>query len=95
VRFADVDGTGTPDLLWGDAGNYRYIDFTGGIRPRLLRVVDNGLGKITTIDYEPSTRDYVRYMENGKTPLYRKLYLYKRQFIGRIIEWKNTGKTLK
>jgi hypothetical protein len=22
VRFADVDGTGTPDLLWGDAGRY-------------------------------------------------------------------------
>ena len=30
VRLIDVNGSGTPDILWGDGDNYRYIDLAGG-----------------------------------------------------------------
>ena len=53
VRLADVNGSGTPDILWGDAGKYRYIDLAGGTRPWLLTTVKNGLGKTTTLEYAP------------------------------------------
>jgi RHS repeat-associated protein len=55
VRLVDINGSGTRDLLWGDAGSYQYIDLLGGKRPGLLVSVDNGLGRTTTLDYASST----------------------------------------
>ncbi|MEK7424527.1 MAG: toxin TcdB middle/N-terminal domain-containing protein, partial [Actinomycetota bacterium] len=55
LRFADVNASGSRDIVWGDATNYRYIDLTGGIRPRLLTRVTNGLGKTTELEYLPHT----------------------------------------
>ncbi len=55
VRIADVNGSGTRDILWGEAGHYRYIDLAGGNRPWMLTHVDNGLGKTTDITYASST----------------------------------------
>ena len=49
IRLADVNGSGSRDILWGDAGHYRYLDLTGGIKPRLLTRVYNGLGGVTEI----------------------------------------------
>ncbi|MGC4070653.1 MAG: toxin TcdB middle/N-terminal domain-containing protein [Polyangiaceae bacterium] len=54
--MADMDGTGTLDLLWGEAGNYQYIDLTGGVQPNVLTRIDNGLGATTELDYSTSTR---------------------------------------
>ena len=51
VRLVDVNGSGTRDILWGNANNYQYIDLSGGRKPRLLTHVDNGLGKTTDIEY--------------------------------------------
>jgi hypothetical protein len=53
VRLVDINGSGTPDVLWGEGYNYRYIDLTGGVRTYALASVDNGLGK--NIDFEYST----------------------------------------
>jgi hypothetical protein len=36
VRFADVDGSGTSDILFADSGRWRWLDPMGGTRPRLL-----------------------------------------------------------
>ncbi len=54
VRIADVNGSGTRDILWADGGNYRYLDFMGGQRPWLLAQAANGLGKTTTYQYANS-----------------------------------------
>ncbi|MBX3271614.1 MAG: hypothetical protein KF729_15215 [Sandaracinaceae bacterium] len=60
VRFADVDGSATTDVVWANAGRWEYVDPTGGRRPRLLTRVHNGLGAVTTIEYGSSAEDYVR-----------------------------------
>ena len=65
VRLADVNGSGSRDILWGDAGEYSYIDLTGGIKPRLLIKMENGLGATTEIEYETSVAQYLRSREEG------------------------------
>lgn len=61
VRLADMMGTGTLGLVWSyspatlTARNYKYLDFTGGVRPYLLRSVEDGTGLVTEIEYRPST----------------------------------------
>ncbi|MCZ7685883.1 MAG: hypothetical protein M5U28_46855 [Sandaracinaceae bacterium] len=59
VRFADIDGSSTTDIVWGNAHAWEYIDPAGGRRPRLLVGVDNGLGADTTITYGSSAEDYL------------------------------------
>jgi RHS repeat-associated protein len=54
VRLVDVNGSGTPDILWGDGLAYKYIDLQGGTRPWLLNRVENGLGKTTEVEYTTS-----------------------------------------
>jgi len=54
VRLVDVNGSGTPDILWGDGLAYKYIDLQGGTRPWLLNRVENGLGKTTEVAYTTS-----------------------------------------
>ena len=55
VRVVDINGSGTPDILWGDGSAYKYIDLAGGTRPWLLTRVQNGLGKTTEVSYTTST----------------------------------------
>jgi len=55
VRTVDMNGSGTRDILWGDAGAYRFMDLSGGARPWLLTHVANGLGKTTDLAYASST----------------------------------------
>lgn len=55
MRIADVNGSSTTDVMWGTARDYQFLDFTGGIQPRLLVAVQNGMGKTSEIAYRPST----------------------------------------
>ncbi|MDJ0765367.1 MAG: toxin TcdB middle/N-terminal domain-containing protein [Myxococcota bacterium] len=64
VRLADINGSGTVDIVWGDAGGYKYLDLAGeyreqpgngGLPPGLLEQVDNGLGATTYMEYAAST----------------------------------------
>jgi RHS repeat-associated protein len=72
VRVADVRGTGTAGVLWtydpspAMRSNYKYLDFTGGVKPHLLNRVDSGTGAITTVAYAPSTEEYVRDAQEGR-----------------------------
>lgn len=59
IRFADIDGTGTTDIIYGNADNWQWIDPLGGIKPRLLTNVENGLGGLTTLEYGTSIDDYL------------------------------------
>ena len=56
TRLVDANGSGTRDILWGDAGDYKFIDLTGGVLPGVLTRVDNGLGKTTDIQFQSSTQ---------------------------------------
>ncbi|MBN1653113.1 MAG: hypothetical protein JXA30_04985, partial [Deltaproteobacteria bacterium] len=56
VRLSDIDGSGTPDILWGRAFEYKFIDLTGGVRPHILTRMDNGLGKSVEFQYATSTQ---------------------------------------
>ncbi len=50
-RLADINGSGTRDVLWANGNKYQYMDLAGGTRPWILTQVDNGLGKSTTLEY--------------------------------------------
>lgn len=65
VRFADVNGSGTPDIFWGNGASYQYVDLTGGIRPGLLVGIDNGLGKTTSLEYSTSTAEMLSAEQTG------------------------------
>src|SRR5262249_4332805 len=56
VRLVDINGSGTRDILWGDANAYRFVDLLGGKRPGVLTHIANGLGKTTDLEYASSTQ---------------------------------------
>jgi RHS repeat-associated protein len=66
VRLVDVNGSGTPDVVWGDGFNYRYADLLGGARPRLLARAANGLGKTVDFSYGTSTDEMLAAEVAGK-----------------------------
>ncbi len=45
IRMGDMNNSGSTDNHWGDCAHYKYVDFTGVIKPRLLKVSHNGLGR--------------------------------------------------
>jgi RHS repeat-associated protein len=62
VRWADLNGNGTTDLVYADAQSTPRIRFVelgelinGGLAPNLLMRIDNGIGRVTDISYAPST----------------------------------------
>ncbi len=64
-RCVDVNGNGSVDLLISNSTRpsgtrEQFVDFVPGIRPHLLSRVDNGLGLVTTLDYETSIQQMVR-----------------------------------
>jgi len=67
LRVADMNGTGTAGLLWaGPYADYRYLDFTGGVKPNLLERIDNHLGLVTRITYSTSTEQATLDREAGR-----------------------------
>lgn len=101
VRGCDMLGTGTAGLLWsetqhadaaedGDEAarvNYRFLDLTDERKPYLLTGIDNGLGATTTIDYEPSTRQYLRdrgAQADGSKPLWATALPFPVQCVTRV-----------
>ena len=70
VRLADINGSGTVDIVWGDAGGWKYLDLGGdytqqdtaeveidnqGLPAGLLEQVDNGQGAATFMQYASTT----------------------------------------
>jgi RHS repeat-associated protein len=78
VQLADVYGTGTATLLWSydysaqPEGNYKALDFCGGIKPYVLNEMSNNMGATTRVSYAPSTRYFLEDQANG-TPWITKL----------------------
>ncbi|SFN75529.1 toxin TcdB middle/N-terminal domain-containing protein [Nitrosospira briensis] len=66
LRVADMNGAGMNGLLWTEPfPEYRYLDFTGDVKPNLLQTIDNSLGLVTTINYSTSTDFARRDLEAG------------------------------
>jgi RHS repeat-associated protein len=65
VRLVDINGSGTPDILWGEGYDYRYVDLTGGVRPFALASVDNSLGKTITFEYSTSAAYMIAAKHSG------------------------------
>jgi YD repeat-containing protein len=63
VRWADLNGNGTVDLVYSDTQAEPRIQMVevgailgGGSMPNLLTQIENGVGALTQIEYAPSTR---------------------------------------
>lgn len=63
VRWADLNGNGTTDLIYADGTAEPRLQMVelgqllnGGLAPNLLTRISNGLGRVTTVEYAPSTR---------------------------------------
>ncbi len=73
VRLVDLLGSGIRGVLWSaDATslsrNHMYfLDFTGGSKPYLLHEMDNNIGAVTRVAYEPSTKHYLADQKNRAT----------------------------
>ena len=76
LRFADVNGSGTTDLIWVNTGldpGWQWLELLPSGKPNLLHVTDNSLGKIMEVNYTTTTEDLIRAREKGypwqtKTP---------------------------
>ena len=74
IQFADVFGTGTATLLWSydyaaqPEGNYKALDFCGGVKPYVLTEMSNNMGATTRVSYAPSTQYFLEDQANG-TPV--------------------------
>jgi RHS repeat-associated protein len=71
VDFADMNGTGTTDILWVDpsgpaASAYQYLELFPRGRAGLLKTINNGLGKVARITYEPAALQAARARDAGK-----------------------------
>src|SRR5262249_19603224 len=66
VRLADINGSGTRDIVWGDGNAYKYIDLSGGKQPWVLTRVANGLGKTTDVEYGTSTQQMLAAEASGQ-----------------------------
>jgi len=70
LRFADMNGNGTADLVWikaasGQEERFQYLDFCGRTRTNQLKIIDNGLGRRINIQHKSSTSCYVEAREAG------------------------------
>ncbi|MCU0692634.1 MAG: FG-GAP-like repeat-containing protein, partial [Polyangiaceae bacterium] len=65
IQIADLNGSGTPDVVWGNAGKYQYMDLLGGHRPTILTWVSNGLGMTRDIEYSASTQEMLDAARSG------------------------------
>jgi RHS repeat-associated protein len=71
-RWADINGNGTTDFVFADAQSVPRIQsldigrLLGCVpRPNLLTKIDNGIGRVTTITYAPSTQFALADADNG------------------------------
>ena len=73
LRLVDLLGTGIDGVLWTRDWNglsqkrLFFLDFTGGVKPYLLNVMDNQAGAVTKVEYAPSTRFYLEDQKHPKT----------------------------
>lgn len=61
IRFADMNGNGSVDIVWNDPDQgifLRYLDLNPGTKPNVITRMANGMGRSLEIEYRTST-DYM------------------------------------
>ncbi|NSL86281.1 insecticidal toxin complex protein [Chitinophaga sp. Mgbs1] len=72
VSITDLLGNGVPCIVWSGslpgetAASLRYIDLMDGRKPWLMTAYSNGMGKITSLQYTPSTKYYLDDQQQGR-----------------------------
>jgi RHS repeat-associated protein len=72
IQFADFFSTGTTAAVWSygyneqPGGNYKVLDFCGGVKPYLLTEMRNNMGATTRVRYGSSTQHCLRDEANGE-----------------------------
>ncbi|MCP4643283.1 MAG: hypothetical protein GY851_22740, partial [bacterium] len=76
IRWADLNGNGSTDLIYADHENSPRIqtvdigELIGCVpSPNLLKTIENGIGRVTTLDYATSTRYVLEDGQNWPDPL--------------------------
>lgn len=65
VLAADMNGNGSVDIVWiGANGSVQYLDLFP-VRSHLLTRIENGIGRVTTIVYQPSVQQLALSLEEG------------------------------
>jgi RHS repeat-associated protein len=73
VRFADMNGSGTTDIVWvtpratGEL-DWTYVELFPQGKPGLLRTIDNGLGRVTSIEYASVASQAARMPRAASSP---------------------------
>lgn len=73
VRLTDMLGTGVPGVLYSSDADalsrdsLLFLDFTGGVKPYVLREMNNNRGAITRVQYESSTNFFARDQRRRET----------------------------
>ena len=67
VLAADMNGNGSVDVVWvgGASGSVTYLDLFP-VRSHLLTRIENGLGRVTDIAYQPSVEQRALSAEEGQ-----------------------------
>lgn len=71
IRFADMNGNGTADLVWiqqapaNPEERIQYLDFSGRVKANQLRVIDNGIGRRTEIRYRSTVESMLNARKDG------------------------------
>ncbi len=68
VRFADLNGNGSVDILWVNPGlspGWQWLELMPEGKPNLLRRADNSLGRVMEVTYTTTTEDMIRAREKG------------------------------
>ncbi len=66
IRFADMNGNGTRDIVWINAsGQFTYLELFDR-RPNLLKSVHNNIGKWIEVTYGSSVHQQMRDIQAGK-----------------------------
>lgn len=72
AQVLDFLGDGTPCLVWSTAlpghaqAPIQYLRLTGGVKPRLLLVAENSMGRTARVTYGHSAAHYLRDKQNGR-----------------------------
>ncbi len=85
IQFTDLLGNGTQCLvvsspLPGQAQTMHYCELTSGIKPFLLSRIDNRMGRVTRLQYAPSTKFYMQDKLGGRP------WITKLPFVVQVLE---------
>src|SRR5262249_16473789 len=56
VAVVDVNGNGSPDLVWSSPNGMWALDLAGSTSAGMLVAIDNGMGKLTNFGYSASAQ---------------------------------------